>query len=109
MEDISNVNLMFIIGEFIKCLVLNLIPVGWHLRDGFRQESPVRLSWDAVVKMFEPLYGLLKSKFPHHEHLQGQDRQDWWKTYKLHLMKGYKREKIRGEMKFGHPSVGHYI
>ena len=102
--DIENDNIEEILGTFANALVNNFIPNGWHKAGGWQQDDPKRLTPDTIIKYVEPVFAILKSKFPGHDHLRGNpEHQTWWITLKTNLKNGLAQNKAKGADKIFDP------
>ena len=95
-DDVQHDNIFFIIREFVRSIIANRIPKDerWPYKDGWGKTDTERLGWDRIEKLFNPLYGVLRTRYPTLKHFHGNSSdQSWWKDMKNDLKKGYNREK----------------
>jgi len=93
-EDVENDNNFHMLEEFVLCLIGNRILKGWSYKGGWERTDTERLSWDRIEKLWNPIYGLLRTRFPTVKFFHGPSTdQSWWMDMKSDLKKGYNREK----------------
>ena len=99
--DIESDLVELVLGEYAYLLKNHPIPKGWARGPGHsweEQDDPKRLSTDAMMKHFEPLFSMPQSRFPNHPFLIGlAEHQQWWCNLKGQLKKGLDKGKQRGD------------
>ena len=74
-DDIQHDHIIIIffiiwVGEFVRSIIANrMLPKGWPYKGGWGKTYPESFfGWNRIEKLFNPLYAILKTRYPTVKH-----------------------------------------